>query len=211
MNPFLNPIVLFIVPVAAIGIVLGVVAAGVKKGTNIFKTQAVAWMITCVMVVCAVGIGLGRVYANPSNEPAPEPGLQQGPGAMPSYVWDNARVLSNRTVRELDERNLRLYERHGAVVGVVTCNYNRDDLYDYTVKQFEAMGLGGGDMLVVLDISGENYGLYAGSSVSRRFSDQDCSDYAYDYMEDFFVREMYDDAVLGLTEALEVWYGENYG
>ena len=44
-------IALIIVPCVALGILLAVMAAGVKKGTNIFKIPAVAWMITGVLVV----------------------------------------------------------------------------------------------------------------------------------------------------------------
>lgn len=202
-----------VLAVAAVGAVLGVAAAAVRQGKNVFKMQGVAWFLTALMIVAAIGIGYAKA---PSNESAPRPDYPAptaAPGAPAEafHVWDNANVLSTQTERELSQRNTRLWNSCSVSIGVVTCDYGGDDLYDYTVKQFEDMGLGGSDMLVVLDIRGDNYGLYAGSSVSRRFSSQDCSDYAYDYMEDFFAREMYDDAVLGLTEALEVWYGENYG
>ncbi|MDE6922209.1 MAG: hypothetical protein K2P01_01520, partial [Oscillospiraceae bacterium] len=62
-------ILLFILPCAALGILLAVMAAGVKKGTNIFKIPAVAWMITGVMVVVAIGIGIERTEGPPVSEP----------------------------------------------------------------------------------------------------------------------------------------------
>lgn len=202
-------IALFILPVAALGILLGVLVAGVKKGTNIFKLPAVAWMLTGVMVVIAIGIGIGKTEGSHVPEPAPTPGsgLQQGPGSYPSYVRDDASVLSAQTERELAERNQRLWERHSVTVAVITCNYGRDDLGDYAYRQAAAMGLGGYDMIVALDISGDNYWLVQGDDIRRDFTDDDCSNYAYDYMEDYFVRGMYDDAVLELTAALEDWYG----
>lgn len=207
--PF-RTLLMLALPVAVAAGILGFVSV---KGRGFLKKQGVAWVLTALMIVAAIGIGYAKA---PSNESAPRPDYPAptaAPGAPAEafHVWDNANVLSAQTERELSQRNTRLWNSCSVSIGVVTCDYGGDDLYDYTVKQFEAMGLGGGDMLVVLDISGDNYGLYAGRSVSRQFSDQDCSDYAYDYMEDFFAREMYDDAVLGLTEALEVWYGENYG
>lgn len=113
-------------------------------------------------------------------------------------------------MRTLDQRNQRLDERYGVVIGVVTFNYGRDDLGSFALKCAENMGLGGCDMIVVLDISGDNYWLLQGNDLRRDFTDQDCSDYACDYMEDYFVRGMYDDAVLDLTEALEAWYGTYY-
>lgn len=195
---------LFILPWAAIGIALAIAAAGAVTGKNVFKKQGVAWLTTIVMVVVSIGIGYAKA---PVNNPTPEPGFQQGPGSYPSYVRDDANVLSAQTERELAERNQRLWERHSVTVAVITCNYGRDDLGDYAYRQAAAMGLGGYDMIVALDISGDNYWLVQGDDIRRDFTDNDCSNYAYDYMEDYFVRGMYDDAVLELTAALEDWYG----
>lgn len=204
-------ILIFVLCIAAVGTAMGGVAAGVKnKRVNIFKTQAGAWLFTIVMVIAAIGIGYAK---SPANSPAPEPGLQQGPGQSPSdyYIWDNANVLSDRTLRELDQRNERLWRNHSVVIGVVTCNYGGDDLYDYALQCAEDMGLGGYDFTVVLDISGENYWLVQGDKLTRDFTDGDCSDYAYNYMEASFAKGDYDKAVLSLTEALENWYEDYYG
>lgn len=205
-------IALFILPCAALGILLGVFAAGVKKGTNIFKLPAVAWMLTGVMVVVAIGIGIEKTEGSHVPEPAPTPGsgLQQGPGSYPSYVWDDANALSSRTEQELDQRNERLWDRYSVSIGVVTCD-NAENLGEYALECAAKMGLGGYDFVVALDIRGENYWLVQGDDIRRDFTDDDCSDYAYDYMEDYFARGMYDDAVLDLTEALEAWYGDYYG
>ncbi len=202
-------ILIFVLCIAAVGTAMGVVAAGVKnKRVNIFKTQAGAWLFTIVMVIAAIGIGYAKAPFN--NSPAPEPGLQQGPGTYPSYVRDDANVLSAQTERVLYERNLRLWERYSVSIGVVTCD-NAEDLGEYAMKCAGEMGLGGYDFTVALDIAGENYWLVQGGDIRRRFTDQDCSDYAYDYMEKSFARGDYDKAVLDLTEALEVWYGDYYG
>lgn len=198
---------LFVLPWAAIGIALAVVAAGAATGKNVFKKQGVAWLITIVMVIAAVGIG----YANaPFNGPVPEPAPQpsSAPPASGSFVWDDANALSARTIRELDERNDRLWERHNITVAVVTCD-NQRELGEYAYHQAEKMGLGGYDMIVALDIQGDNYWLLLGNDVDRDFP-YDPSDYAYDYMERSFARGDYDDAVLELTKALEDWYGDYY-
>ena len=200
---------LFVLPWAAIGVALAVVAAGAATGKNVFKKQGVAWLITIVMVIAAVGIG----YANaPFNGPVSEPAAQpsSAPPASGSFVWDDANELSARTIRELDERNDRLWDRYSVSIGVVTCNYGRDDLDEYAMQCAEDMGLGGYDMIVTLDISGENYWLIQGNDIRRDFTDDDCSDYAYECMEFSFAREDYDDAVLELTKALEDWYGDYY-
>ena len=204
-------LLMLILPWAAIGVGLAIVAVGAARGKNVFKNQAVAWLTTIVMVCVAIGVGYAKA---PVNNPVPEPMPSPAPTIPPisdnSCVWDNAQVLSSRTVRELDSRNDRLWSRYSATVGVVTCNYGGDDLYDYALQCAGDMGLGGYDFIVALDISGDNYWLLQGNDLRRDFTDQDCSDYAYDYMEDYFARGMYDDALLDLTEALEVWYGDYY-
>lgn len=199
-------IALIIVPCVALGILLAVMAAGVKKGTNIFKIPAVAWMITGVMVVVAIGIGIERTEGSPIPEPAPRPST--APPASGSFVWDDANALSDRTVRELDQRNDRLWDRHNITVAVVTCD-NQRELGEYAYRQAEKMGLGGYDMVVALDIRGDNYWLLLGNDVGRDFP-YDPSEYACEYMENAFVRRDYDDAVLELTKALEDWYGKQY-
>lgn len=201
---------MLILPWAAIGVALAIVAVGAAKGKNVFKNQAVAWLTTIVMVCVAIGIGYAKApVSNPAHSPDYPPETAP-PAAAESYVWDDAGVLSSQTKRVLDQRNERLWDRHSVSIGVVTCNYE-DDLGDYAMRCVEDMGLGGYDMIVALDIGGENYWLIQGNDLRRAFTDDDCSNYAYDYMEDYFARGMYDDAVLALTEALEVWYADYYG
>ena len=178
-----------------------------NRGTGVFKKQGVAWIVTGVMIFAAIGIGYAKAPAN--NHPAPESDLPGAPNGAASFVWDDAGVLSSETVRTLDQRNERLWKQYGVSIGVVTCNYGRDDLDQYAMKRAEEMGLGGYDMIVALDISGDNYWLIQGSDISGAFTDQDCSDYAYEYMEYDFARGFYGDGLLSLTEALESWY-EDY-
>lgn len=200
---------LMIVLPVVIAVVVLMVATAADQRRKAFGRQGVAWFLTGLMIVAAIGIGYGRAHASNVSEPAPD--LQQGPGAFPVYTRDNAGVLSNGTAQELYQRNLRLYENHGVVIGVVTCNYGRDDLYNYALEQAEGMGLSGRDFIVVLDIRGDNYWLVQGADLVDDFTDDDCSDYAYLYMEQAFAAGDYDRAVLDLTEMLELWYGIYYG
>ena len=204
-------IFLLVLPWAAIGAALAVVAAGAVMGKNVFKKQGVAWVLTIVMVCVSIGVGYAKA---PVNNPAPEPtdAPRSTPsGSSTSYVWDNARVLSDQEIQVLDQRNDRLWDRYRASIGVVTCNYGGDDLYDYALQCAEDMGLGGYDFTVVLDIQGDNYWLLQGNDIRRDFTDSDCSNYAYEYMEYEFAHGFYGEALLSLTEALEVWYGNYYG
>lgn len=197
---------MLLLPVA---IAAAVLAAVSQRGRTVFQKQGIAWGLTALMVVAAIGIGYAKA---PFHNPTPEPDYPSTtipPAASGSFVRDDANVLSTRTEQELAERNQRLWQRHSVTVAVITCNYGRDDLGDYAYRQAVEMGLGGYDMIVALDISGDNYWLLLGADVDREFP-YDPSNYAYDYMEDYFVRGMYDDAVLELTAALEDWYGSYY-
>ena len=198
-------LVLLFVPIA---IAVGVLGFASVKGGNLLRKQGVAWVLTIVMVFAAIGIGYDK---SPLNQPVREPDYPgtPAPAAADSFVWDFADVLSTETVQLLDKRNQRLWDRYQVTIGVVTCNYGGDDLGSYAMDAAEEMGLGGYDMIVVLDISGDNYWLVQGYDISRDFTDNDCSNYANEYLEYWFARGFYGEAVMNLTEALEVWYG-NY-
>ena len=112
--------------------------------------------------------------------------MPNAPASADSYVWDDANALSSRTERELDERNERLWNTYSVTIGVVTCD-NERDLGDYAMGCAEKMGLGGYDMIVALDIAGENYWFLLGGDVDRDFP-YDPSEYACDYMERPFAK-----------------------
>ena len=150
----IKTLLLLIIPVSVAAIILAV--AG-KRGGGVFKKQGVAWGLTVVMVFAAIGIGYAKAPMAGTREPAPAPDYGD------SYHWeggqfllDNADVLSDRTLRELDQRNERLWNTCSVTIGVVTCD-NERDLGEYAMGCAEKMGLGGYDMIVALDIAGENY------------------------------------------------------
>lgn len=176
-------------------------------GIKTFQKQAVAWTITGIMVVFAIGYGI--IKSQTSDTPVPMPDLSEDV-PYSSWVMDEANVLSWETEEVLDERNEWLADRYGVVIGVVTCNYGRNDLGDYALRRADDMGLGEYDFIVVLDISGKNYWLVQGAGLVWDFTDDDCSDYAYEYMEYWFARGNYNDAVRDLTEALEAWCRDYY-
>ena len=186
-----------ILPVAAAVAILVFVGG---RGVSVLKKQGVAWGLTALMVVAAIGIGNIKALASSRTpEEAPQP-----------YVRDDAGVLSYSTLTLLTQRNQRLYDEYGVVIGVVTCNYGRDDLYDYALKRAEELDLRDYDMLVVLDVKGRTYGMIQGVELVNDFTDDDCDRYAWDYMGDGFAAGDYDSAVLSITQALEGWYGSYF-
>lgn len=169
---------------------------------NPLKRTGVAVLLTVVMIVAAVVIGLARRPGH--NLPAAES------GASTWYVSDQAGVLSSSVIRQLQENNRTLDSSMGVVIGCITCNYGKNDLYNYAMDQAEKMGLGANDFVVVLDISGENYWLIQGSGLVDLFTDDDCAAYAWEYMEQPFAQGDYSQALLSLSDALTQWYESHY-
>lgn len=178
-----------------------------KEGSmGVLKKQGVAWAVTIVMIALAVGVGQFRSHAlTPGHSQSARPSYDQQ-----YYVYDDANVLSSSIEEQLARRNRQLLDDYGVAVGIVTCNYGKDDLYNYALKYAENIGLSGYDMIVALDISGDNYWLMQGSKLTHTFTDDDCSDYAHRYLERDFARGDYDSAVLSLTQALADWYHDYY-
>jgi uncharacterized membrane protein YgcG len=180
------------------------------------KKQSVAWIVTLVMIAAAIGIGQARKPSSTDTGSSPAPTVSASPSSDPgvtqavpdtsSYVYDEAGVLSDSTEKTLAQRNQDLRNKYNVVVAVVTTNYGKSDLGSYAIDYADSIGLGENDFIVVLDISGDNYWLVQGSALVDRFTDDDCSTYAYSYMEQDFAQGDYDSAVLSLTRALAQWY-----
>lgn len=177
---------------------------------NILKKQGVAWVITIVMILLAIGIGSAKAEPNHITPEPSYPAAPVYPNQSNFYVYDDANVLSSSEEEDLNKLNEELYSHTGAVVACVTTNYGRSDLYDFALDYAEDIGLSGYDFIVVLDISGENYWLVQGAELVDVFSDDDCGDYAWDYMEDHFARGDYGTALIELAKALYDWYQTSY-
>lgn len=183
---------------------------------NILKKQGVAWVITIVMILAAIGIGNGKASTThsvetPIHTSAPDTPVPPNSHTASStlHVWDDAGVLSDSEEVALSRINAELSKEYGAFIAFVTTNYGRDDLYDFALDYAEHLNLSGTDFIVVLDISGENYWLVQGSDLVDVFTDEDCGDYAWTYMEDHFARGDYGEALMDLGEALYGWYQTN--
>ena len=71
-------LLMLILPIAVAGAILAF-AGG--RGVSVFKKQGVAWGLTALMIVAAIGIGYAKA---PVSNPTPEPGLPQGSATFPS-------------------------------------------------------------------------------------------------------------------------------
>ncbi len=126
---------------------------------NILKKQGVAWVITIVMIIAAIGIGLAR------KEPEPEPisGALDSSLSIEGYrrwILDGASVLSANIEDQLSLHNATFDSRYNSIIAVVTVDTLsagtniEDAAYDLGAEA----GLGEGDALVLLVVEdGEFY------------------------------------------------------
>lgn len=180
---------------------------------NILKKQGVAWVITIVMILAAIGIGQAKsttISTTPLPGPSSTVPIQVPSHGVGSYVYDDANVLSAEDEATLSQLNQEMYAKFGTVVACVTTNYGRDDLYSFALDYADSIGLYGTDFIVVLDISGDNYWLIQGADLVDMFTDDDCGDYAWSYMESHFARGDYGSALIELSKALYDWYQANF-
>ena len=178
---------------------------------SILKKQGVAWVVTILVILFAVGVGLARAPDGPGAEnDIPSASAPPEQAYDIQAVYDEAGVLSADTEAYLEERNEALLGAHGAMVVFVTVHEDSDNLGQFALDYAQQIGLTSVDMIVVLDISGENYWLVQGADLVDQFTDQDCSDYAWEYMEADFAAGDYDGAVIRLMDALCRWYDTQF-
>jgi len=161
-----------------------------------FRNRAVAIFLAILMIAAAVFIGIEK---KPSELPQV---------ALGTWIVDNAQVLSDETENQLAEIDRGLISDYGVKIAVVTVSDTKgwSSLGDYTVALAQQWGLGSDDMILVLDIGGDNYWLQQGEGLTENFSDD-----AYRYLENDFAVKDYGAAVTSLFEAGEDWYASYYG
>lgn len=176
---------------------------------NFLKKQGVAWCITIVMIIAAIGIGLARSHTASIPAVPPDSNLTEDLG-QPATVYDEADVISGKVEREIGDINAALLDQFNTMIAVVTVNENARDLGAFALDYADRIGLGAYDFIIVLDISGDNYWLVQGAGLVDSFTDADCSDYAWTYMEGAFAAGDYESAALDLVNALSQWCFDYY-
>ena len=167
---------------------------------NFLKKRSVAVIIAAAAIL--VGIVLGF-----SKAPAKLPDVQTG-----QWVYDGANVLSKEQEQYLTQGNAALLSEHGAVVAVATMkNVKGWDLWDFCLDLAEKWGLSAQDMILVLDIGGDNYWLVQGSGLADSFTDDMAGQYSRQYLENDFAAQNYGVGVISLFDALTGWYGGSAG
>lgn len=179
---------------------------------NMLKKQGVAWVITIVMIVAAIGIGLAKNSTadtppmGPSQTIPPVGGQQDAS----QYVYDDASVLSPSEEKELSQLVGEMYADTGSAVACVITKAGDSDIYQFALDYAEDISLGGYDFIVVVDLKSMQYILVQGADLISAFTDSDCDDYAEEYLLPDLDNGDYGDGLVSLVKALYDWCQSNY-
>lgn len=162
---------------------------------KVLKKRPVAVVITVLVILAMALWGIRKA-------PAQLPDVQTG-----QWVYDGADVLSAEEEQHLTQGNADLLSAHGVVVAVAAVSDVKGwDLWDFCLKLGETWGLSGQDMILVLDIGGDNYWLVQGYDLVNSFSDDLAGQYARQFLENDFAAKAYGAGAIKLFDALCAWY-----
>lgn len=123
-------------------------------------------------------------------------------------MYDGADVFSTEEEQYLIQGNAGLLSERGAVVAIAAVpDANGWDLWDFCMDLADKWGLNGSDMILVLDIGGDNYWLVQGYDLVERFTDDDAYQYTRQFLENDFAAKNYGAGTVKLFDALRAWYG----
>ena len=163
---------------------------------NQLKKFPVAVFITVLVVLGC----LAHSFFGAPAEPVP---VQTG-----NWVSDEADVLSMETEDAIRSYNQAFDADYSSVIAVATVPSAQGwDLYDYAIDLAGEWGLGSNDMILVMDIGGEDAYFMEGGN----WPGLDCTGMLDQYMAADFFSGDFDSAVLSLFSAMSAWYPENGG
>lgn len=109
-----------------------------------------------------------------------------------NYVSDNAGVFKKVTKDYLNEASNRYMATTGNGIYVVTVkNTGNINLQDYTYKKFASIGAGPKDVMMVLDIGGDNYHVLQGKDIDTMLTNENISTILDANLEAPFVKKDY--------------------
>lgn len=167
----------------------------------------VAWLLTAVMIVAAIGIGQVR-----GGRREPEP-LPSGSTALDEslstagydkWIWDDADILSASTEKQINLYNANWDYRYNSVVAIVTTD-STSDLEEFAWDQGIDLGLGEGDAILAISARDEDWFVAPGDDFSTILTNRVVSD-----LEDILSGKLNDKTVLAFYEALNQVYLDNF-
>ncbi|MEK3757993.1 TPM domain-containing protein [Paenibacillus sp. FSL P4-0338] len=119
-----------------------------------------------------------------------------------SYVSDNAGILPQATKDYLNQSSNRYAATTGSGIYVVTVkNTGGKSLQDYTYAKFAGVAAGPRDVMLVLDIGGDNYHVLQGKSIDRVLTNERVSGILNTVLEPKFAAKDYAGGATGTANA----------
>ena len=180
---------------------------------KVFQNRAVAAVVMVLAIAASVAIGQVK-KPDLSVEPA-----TKEVGSY-TYVYDEAGVLSDKTMEHIDAMNASLFAQTGAQIMVKTVDSTGgQDILDYAIDLGNQYGVGDAErnngvvMVLALDnISASglqgDYGVVVGDGLTdygNAFSSMQ-----YQYLEDDFAAGNYDAGVKKTADAFFDWFADYY-
>ena len=180
---------------------------------KVFQNRAVAAVLMVLAIAASVAIGQAK-----------KPDLSVEPSTKVvgsyTYTYDEAGVLSDKTMEHIDAMNASLFAQTGAQIMVKTVNStNGQDILEYAIDLGNQYGVGDAErnngvvMVLALDnISASglqgDYGVVVGDGLTDYGNT--FSSLQYQYLEDDFAAGNYDVGVKKTVDAFFDWFADYY-
>ena len=180
-----------------------------------FQKTWVAVILTGVMILTAIGIGMGdepvqSQPVQPQNTPistALDTSLDTGSYA--TWIWDEAGVLSDREEEQICLYNANWVKRYDSLVAVAMVSGVSGSIEDYAYDLGAEIQLGNYDAILVVDTKTPD--AYFAVGPDYPLSDGQITSYMDGYLYEPVMSKNYGKGVLDLYEALNEYYIANYG
>lgn len=195
-------LLLLVLPVFLAAVILS--AAG-NRGTSVFKKQGVAWVVTGVMILCAIGIGQAKANASIT----PEPGMLDDSldtSYCTQFIDDRAGVLNSSAEKQLALYLANWDVRYHSVVAFVSVNSVSGTAEDYAGDAFADLGLEEGDALLLVVGSDDVYQFVWGDAFDSIMTDD-----ATDQLMDALSSGSWQNGVPRFYATLNSVYVANFG
>ena len=178
-----------------------------------FQKRSVAVVLTLLIILASIGLGQVRrpVQSSPAPEPADSSALDTSlnTSGYTDWLWDEAGVLSDATEETLCLYNANWDARYGMIMAVAAVSDTDGMAIDtYTYQLGNDIGLGSQDLLLVMDVGGQDAFLIPGDSVTSALSDSVITQYMDQYYDAFMARD-YDTFALGVFSSFQTFFASH--
>lgn len=178
-----------------------------------FQKRSVAVVLTLLIILASIGLGQVRrpVQSSPAPEPADPSALDTSlnTSGYTDWLWDEAGVLSDATEETLCLYNANWDARYGMIMAVAAVSDTDGMAIDtYTYQLGNDIGLGSQDLLLVMDVGGQDAFLIPGDSVTSALSDSVITQYMDQHYDAFMARD-YDTFALGVFSSFQTFFASH--